>query len=238
LQKIEWVYYGKLPGKVEKDLAKANYLRGSKGRLEVHSDLFGILLCLIAKYLSRALSYGADFYSIYTSGIDFEHCNFEPIDPDRSERCIQVVLDQFLPVPSETVPLEDILKFKMDHEGELLAFRRALDKVYADVAREGPEERVIVALKDDLSAGLSKIDESLRRSSIETVLLSMSVLVATGMTAGASVLTSNQTVSTVIPWTFSGIAPAALLTIMDRVKRAGNLHGPFSYLHKTIHRFR
>lgn len=235
--KSESVYYEKIPKPIEDELRKAGYLKDSGDRLEVDSGIFGVLLCLIAKYLSRHLSWEGErqgeFYSVYTMGVDFESCNFEPIRRDRSEKCIQLVLNNFLPVPSETVPLDDILGFKRDHEGELMAFRRALDSLYARLAEEGPEERVFAAALDEVGAALAMIKDSFKRAKIHTLLLSFSVLLTVGTTI-ARTLVLGQPIMPAPPEILEGMS---MVTATGRLVRERNLQGPFSYLHRAIREF-
>lgn len=229
--KKERVFYGKFPQDVEEDLKKAGYLKGEKDYLEVNSGLFGVLLCLIAKYLSKSLTRGGDYYPVYTMRSDFEKCNFEPIRPDQSESCIHVLLEDFLPVPRETVSLDDILSFREKHQGDLLAFRRALDSLYANLKNEVPNDRIIAAAKDEISARVSEISQLLRGSKIAIALISLSVLVPTLVVPLVPALTSR------IQWMFSGIAVHAIMKFLWHKVRPGNLDHPYSYVYLARREF-
>jgi hypothetical protein len=230
---IESIYYGKLPERIEEELGTRGYLRETQHHLETDSELFGILLCLIAKYLSRTLTARDEFYSIGTTTAEFEACNFQTINPARSEACIQFALETFLPVPKDHVPLSDLLDFKQQNEEQLRAFRRALDRLYSTIAAEGPEQRAMAVLQEEVGLQLTRLSTNLARSRIETVLLSLSVLVPTG----AYVWAPHEAFTLAIPWMFSGAATVALATTLSRFIRPGERSADFSYVHRAIREF-
>lgn len=229
LTKKERIFYGKLPEEVEEDLKKAGHLKGRKNYLEINSDLFGVLLCLIAKYLSKSLTIRDNYYSIFTMGSEFEKCNFEPIYPDRSEMCIQVMLNNFLPVPSGTEPLENILEFKETNRGDLAGFRRALDSLYVQLAKEMPEQRILAAATDEISARLNEITRKMKERKIRTWLMSLSVIVG-----GVINWAIGESISTKIPQIMDTIPE---ISASPYLARPSNLCGDFSYLYRAIERF-
>lgn len=221
----ERLYYGKLPDKLETCLLEAGYLTKTKRYLEINSGLFGILLCLIAKYLSKSLTIEGDYYSVSTTGGQFEKCNFEPIHPDRSETCIQAILKHFLPVPRETVSLEDILSFRKKYAHDLLQFRRALDSLFQKIQAEGPEERIVAGAIDEISVGLKEITNLLNGAKIKIALGSLAVLVPTMITKFFPGYSGQ------ISWMFSGAALVGILNFNQLMVRPGNLKHPYSYLY-------
>lgn len=74
---------------------------------------------------------------------------FLPPELSHETRSIEIELYKALPVPSESVSLGDILKFKDYRRDELLAFRAAMDQLYLEViaSPDTPRAKTVVLNK-------------------------------------------------------------------------------------------
>lgn len=77
-----------------------------------------------------------------------------PLSESTETRSIEVELFSVLPVPTEDVALEDILRFKEERHDELLRLRIAMDELYLDVDRANDIPRA-------KNAAILKLEETL-----------------------------------------------------------------------------
>lgn len=225
--KKEEIYYGKFPEKIEVALKDGGYLRTTGDRLELDSSLFGILLCMAAKYLGKVLTSGEDYYTLFTNRYEFELCNYDPINSLKTERCLQILLNEFLPIPDSTVPIKEVLRFKQDNFNELLLLRCALDSLLTQLKQEVHPERALAAAKDEVAGHLGQVAANMRRSNMRIAFVSLSVIIPTLL-----VMTVPSAVH-YIPFLFSGAAMNACMEFRERFIRPVNRpeESAYSYLY-------
>jgi hypothetical protein len=80
---------------------------------------------------------------------------FLPSEVSHETRALEIELYNVLPVPSEEVSLEDILRFKERRNDELLALRAAMDELYLEVIDSSDVPRA-------KTAALRRLENSLR----------------------------------------------------------------------------
>lgn len=94
------------------------------------------------------------------------------IPSPRSEIFTSLVLEELVPVPRKQIPVKKIIKFKEEHERELLAFRRLIrDTIRSleSVTDEIQLKRELNSVKDDIKEQSLILHRKLEENRIETV---------------------------------------------------------------------
>ncbi len=104
---------------------------------------------------------------------------YSTIDPDAKTVCANLILDGILPIPSDNVPLNKILRFKKDHKTELIRFRKSIDDFQSSITGAGS----VRAVKDscnqfieEVNLGVIDIEQSLNDRNIDTVFGSLQTI--------------------------------------------------------------
>jgi hypothetical protein len=231
---IDFLYYGKLPSLVQEDLVDRGLAEKRQKELILSHELLTLVLCLLAKYIASALSVGTDHYALYTDTTSSAVNNFLPLQGSEITTATQLVLRDVLPVPDESVSLASVIRFREKHSSRLGAFRRALDRLLSELAKEEVDIRLATRARDEVAEELADISARLRSARLRTAWLSVSVLVLPA--AGWAALGGSK-VATIGPWLLSGLGTNALMEIGRRKVRRGQLKQDFSYLQKAIKRF-
>lgn len=100
---------------------------------------------------------------------------FIPPELSRETRSIEIELYNVLPVPSEDVSLEDILKFKERRRSELLAFRMFMDELYIEVIASGDIPRAKSAALNRLEVSLQDLNKAVNEYWISKWMSSLKV---------------------------------------------------------------
>lgn len=91
---------------------------------------------------------------------------------NRSETFISLTLEQLLPAPKENVSVEEIIKFKEKHKGELLCFRRLIKDFINSLESVTDESQFLGRLnsvKDNIKEQSLILHRRLEENRIETV---------------------------------------------------------------------
>ncbi|QHB84187.1 hypothetical protein GIS01_19655 [Aeromonas veronii] len=94
----------------------------------------------------------------------------------QTKKVIEFDLYNSIPLPSSTVPLNDILEFKEKHRAELLAFRMLMDEMYLSIINSPDQLSAKSAALLRLSVAISDLHKSMESSSIQRSLLSYRVV--------------------------------------------------------------
>jgi len=226
-RKEEFLYYGKIPAALEHELERRALIGRHADKLSVSLSLLDLVICLLAKYLSRRVGSSDRYYSVYAAETRFAHCGFAPLPGIASETCLQLILNDLIPVPRATVGFEDILRFRETHRAKLLDLRRTLDTIHAAVASENAPAPDFVLMREELESAIAAVRYEMRKARIPVVMLSVSVLLAAG---AATLGASHDWIHANVPWLFSGIGSTAALSIVSKNVRSSRMHGAFSYL--------
>lgn len=90
-------------------------------------------------------------------------------------RTIEVELYSAIPVPSEDVPLHDVLEFKQRRNSELLQFRAAMDELYQETIRSADIPRAKLQAQDHLERAVRDLNEVFGESFVRRLLASFKV---------------------------------------------------------------
>ena len=92
--------------------------------------------------------------------------------PMETNGVLEFVFNRCIPMPAEDVSLEEILKFKADHKGQLVDFQSALDELQRDIAacKSADEEYdTLHAFRGSIKESLAVAEETFKSKSIKYV---------------------------------------------------------------------
>ena len=87
----------------------------------------------------------------------------------RNAPIIEASLVGVLPVPSEEVPLDDILQFRAKRQPELLRFRMAVDNLRDKAFRAEDLHRGLVTSKNELALAIQDLHRALSAGKVSTI---------------------------------------------------------------------
>lgn len=97
---------------------------------------------------------------------------------------VSVTLNDLLPVPSRAVPIEQIIKFKRRHESELLAFRRAMEKILDSIVSAQSSldvERTLRSARDQIKEQVLTLRAKLTENRISTAFATLKSIFSLSM---------------------------------------------------------
>ncbi|WP_432571790.1 DUF6236 family protein [Kineococcus sp. SYSU DK005] len=126
------LYYGKLPESIETSLERRGALSGGGAAYLAREELLLPLLAVAARYAASASGQrSGERHITHTSLPDAHALAYSPL-PGNEQPCLIAEIGSLLPVPSEDVPVEDVLEFRNRHQAER---RQLIDKLDAVVTR-------------------------------------------------------------------------------------------------------
>jgi len=171
-----------------------------------------LYMALLAKYLADSDARGK---LPCTDSKTYESLIFGSETKKESFTCFDVYYRNTLPIPKDTVSLEDILAFKAKEENRLalLRFRRLLDEVHTKISeaeKQSELSQILVGFKEKIELGVKELGEILSDSRVETTSGCLKTLVnikSPALLAGAAVLAGQATSLAMIPlvWALPGI---------------------------------
>ncbi len=83
---------------------------------------------------------------------------FIPEDVSSATRAVEIELYRSLPLPSEDIPLTDILEFKLRYRDELFALRSYIDEMYQEIINSRDIPRARIAAIDRLQQAITDLN--------------------------------------------------------------------------------
>ncbi|MEV6644702.1 DUF6236 family protein [Amycolatopsis sp. NPDC051371] len=105
----------------------------------------------------------------------------------KPERCWQVELGGLLPVPDPSVPVSEVIAFRLKYNDERVRLVRAIRNLLRRLGGGEDPDEVFAELRAELADALSDLDRASQRRRVHWMRRSVSVLVALGSAAGAKV---------------------------------------------------
>lgn len=105
---------------------------------------------------------------------------FEAIDECNQQTCAKIMFKNILPVPKSDVSVHEIIRFKKEHEGDLIEFRQYMDGlgVEAISCRTASEIRDFSIRKsEEIKKEVTTLKKSLKEFDIDTVFGSLHTIV-------------------------------------------------------------
>ena len=96
-----------------------------------------------------------------------------PEDQSETAKIAEVELENMLPVPSEDVPIEDILDYKLKRKDDLDRLWRTLDELYLEVANNADPGRAKNMVTGKLKSAIVDVQKTLKEEEIDYSLSSV-----------------------------------------------------------------
>jgi Family of unknown function (DUF6236) len=128
--------------------------------------------------------------TLMTPGTDeprYEDLLLPRVTQGQRHACLDVAFQRVLPVPAETVPLDDIIRFRSTNRDALLRFRSELDRISASLgACTSPADvrDVLTTESETMELGMRDLRDRLKRSKMSGRLASLKTLVGAVVGAG------------------------------------------------------
>lgn len=130
-------------------------------------------------------------------------------------------LADVIPIPSPSVPLKDILKFRQKHNAELLAFRAVMDDFEKSLAEADDDAEIVIKtekFKEKAKLDTLNLGKALKASNFSTVLGSLQAFIKPNsptLIGSAAVLAGKATsiAAVPIPWVVAGASMAGLIEV-------------------------
>ncbi len=121
------LYLSKLDNDIKELLIDEGLAKENNGEtILIASEISAIYMGLLAEYAS---TYGQVFYSTVTNDYFYKELVYNPIQENDSTIRLKFSISNILPVPSEEVPIDDILKFKESRRDELIRFQLLIKEI-------------------------------------------------------------------------------------------------------------
>lgn len=150
---------------------------------------------------------------------------------------IEIELCNAIPVPDISIPLNDILEFKLRRQDELVSFRCHLDDLYQKIISSADVPRARITEMDRLERSIRDVHKVINESGMRVLLRSMKSVVTgvegiVGVASGIASIPFPQVSSVAV----TAVATAAALTVaVQKIRHSHDtLPNEFTYL-KSIH---
>jgi hypothetical protein len=162
--------------------------------------------------------------------------NLEPV--------LSARLADVIPIPSPSIPLKDILRFRQKYGAELLAFRAAMDDFEKSLAGADDNAEIVVKtekFKEKAKLETLNLGKALKSSNLSTVLGSLQAFIKPNsptLIGSAAVLAGKATSIAAVPisWVVAGASAAGLIEVgmhwfgKVQERRKALKDTPFAYL--------
>lgn len=170
---------------------------------------------------------------------------------ENSEPILSARLADVIPIPSPSVPLKTILKFRQQHKAELLAFRTVMDDFEKSLAAASHNAEVISLtenFKEKAQRESIELGKALKSSNVSAILGSLQAFIkptSPTLNGSAAVLAGKATSIAAVPisWEIAGASTAGLIEVgmhwFSKVqeRRKALRDTPFAYLFLARKRF-
>jgi hypothetical protein len=192
-----------------------------------------LYMALLAKYMAEHMAkYDKKYVVTGTDSEDYQTMTFNGNTEYKRFLSYDTLFRDILPVPSNDVSMEDILKFKHERENELLQFRVVIDETTEKISKaesQNEMNKILTQQEERLKVELSKLKRDLKSSGIKATLTSFKSLMnvkepgflaTLGITANIPVLAGVGGIGIVGAWIDAA-----------NEQRAKALDSPYSYLY-------
>jgi len=162
LQASNRLYWGKLPGEVERDLLDLKAAVPHEDMLLVSPVLLSRLMVVLAKHMAAVTSGTIPF----TESPSAHDVAFAPMgQPDDSAwPCWQLQIGQFLPVPADDTPLKAVLAFRDRYTSEREELAKAVRALLYDLSFPGADGKADPAqVRDPIEETVRRIKKAVRQ---------------------------------------------------------------------------
>jgi hypothetical protein len=208
----------------------------------IESVTANIYMALLAEFLADA---DGNITVPVTEASSWQDYAYSSIDPQKNKICANMILDRILPIPSENVPIENIIQFKKDHRTELFHFRAEIDRFQSSISA-GQSIRGVqdscCQFSENVDRGVRDIQQSLMERNIDTIFGSLEAILDVKSPEISSALLSSGALAlgTAQPlFLLSGILIGASIKVeryllKERNERRKWLESvPYSYVHHS-----
>jgi len=202
-----------------------------------------LYMSLLAKYLARCDERGNVITTPSTDRPEYQYLTFERESMGDNEVGIDVMINNWLPLPDPHVPITDIVAFKRKRKDELLCLQLLMTDFEQNLRKaESVDEAKQIAYQFDLAKrkGLEDLKASLKEAKIETNWGSLNTLMGVtapplvgflaGKIAEAAQIANPVTVGVIAFGLSASVAIKAYLVARQNVVNEKNRNSPYSYL--------
>lgn len=200
-------------------LEQASVLRKQTARLALNGTFGGSELARLhnvglAQVTSGLISRNPGQWSLHQSGKNL----VLPHGMSTEVVCADIQLNNCLPVPTASIPLQEVLEFKQRRADELAALRQTLDELYLEVVSAADIPRAKIAAISRLERAIADLDRVAAVSWVDRLFASRKVsLDVNAASVGQGVVTAG-TVGVAFSNPVVGLAAGMAHTVLASVK--------------------